>query len=110
MFGNDPDLYPPTDSEMVESKRELILSAFNMMGKQFAELRQKVNFYQELAACEAWTTLELARALRRHNDASPIIERVMIHRKTNQMDPDFSFSGVVYKEPLPSLLGQEHPK
>jgi len=109
MFGKDPDLYPPTDPEMVESKRALILTAFNTMGKQIVELRRKAQFYQELAACEVWTSLELAKAFRGSKDAVPTIEKVMIDRRVNQMDKDFSFSKAVYKEPMPSLLGQEHP-
>jgi hypothetical protein len=108
-FGKDPDLYPPTDPEMVESKRALILTEFDTLGGQIAELRRKVRFYQDLAACEVWTSLELAKAFRGNKDAIPIIERVMIDRKVIQMDPHFSFSQAIYKEPMPSLLGQEHP-
>jgi hypothetical protein len=109
MFGNDPELYPPTDPDMVESKRLLILTAFNTLGKQVFEFRKKAQFYQEVAACEVWTSLELTKAFRQREDAVAIIEKVMIDRKVNQMDPDFSFSKAIYKESMPSL-GQEHPQ
>src|ERR1039457_3690161 len=109
MFGNDPELYPPTDPDMVESKRLLSLTAFNTLGKQVFEFRKKAQFYQEVAPCEVWTSLELTKAFRQREDAVAIIEKVMIDRKVNQMDPDFSFSKAIYKESMPSL-GQEHPQ
>jgi len=38
------------------------------------------------------------------------VEQIMIDRKVNEMDPDFSFSEKMWNQPMPSLLGREHPK
>ena len=81
----------------------------NRLGWQIKNLSEKLEFFQELAACEMWTALEAIKK------ATPRMgvkweEQIMIDCKINQMDPDFSFSGLMYNEPKPSLLCRERPK
>jgi hypothetical protein len=94
---------------LVESQRTAVLVTLNRLGWQIKNLTDKLEFYQELAACEMWTALEAIKK------ATPRMgvkweEQVMIDRKVHQMDPDFSFSGLMYNEPKPSLLARERPK
>jgi hypothetical protein len=111
MFGRDPEFYPPTDPDMVESHRELVLSGFNKLGESVANLRKNNQFYQELAACEMWTALQLGTALMKLPGGDKIVEQIMIDRKVHQMDKDFSFSKEMHNEPMPSLCGNlERPK
>ena len=81
----------------------------NRLGWQIKNLSANLEFFQELAACEMWTALEAIKK------ATPRMgvkweEQIMIDRKVHQMDPDFSFSGLMYNEPMPSLLNRERPK
>lgn len=79
------------------------------MGEQIENLRNDKQFYQELAACEAWTALQAVKsAVNRMGEEWK--DHLMIERRVNMMDPDFSFSEVMYDERMPSLCGQEHPK
>ena len=87
-----------------------MLTKFNSLGNRIDVLRKKVQFYQELAACESWTALEFAKALKQTSKGEEKVEQIMIDRKVNQMDPDFSFSTVMYDEPMPSLCNKERPK
>lgn len=93
---------------MVESQRIAVLMTLDGLGQQIENLRKQVEFYQELAACESWTALEAVRT------ATPRMgeewaRQLVIDRKIRQMDTDYSFSGEIWNEPLPSLCGQEHP-
>ncbi len=109
LFGDAPELYPPTDPEFVKAQRILILLHLELVGLKLDKLKESVEFHQELAACEAWTSLELMKLLRGYPDTEGKIEQIMIDRKIHQMDPDFSFSKVMYDQLMPSLLGRERP-
>jgi hypothetical protein len=104
----DAFLFPSTAPSLVEAQRVTVLITLDALGLQIEKLRKKVEFYQELAACEAWTALEAIKS------ANPRMgtewsQRIVIDRKVHQMDPDFSFSKEIWNEPMPSLLGRERP-
>jgi hypothetical protein len=106
----DAIIFPPTDPDLVEAKRTEVLVTLNRLGTQIKNLRERLDFYKEFAACGEWTVLECAKLLRQQGSTAAGLEQIMIDRKVNQMDPDFSFSKDIWNEPLPSLCGRERPQ
>jgi len=86
-----------------------VLSMLNRLGYQIKNLREKLEFHQELAACEQWTAAQLAAHLKLRPGGEAKVESILIDRQVNQMDPDFSFSGEMWGEPMPSLCNRERP-
>jgi len=94
---------------MVEAQRAAVLATLNGLGQQIQNLRKKVEFYQELAACEMWTALEAIRTAT-PSMGSEWAQQIAIDRKVRQMDADFSFSGEIWNDRMPSLSARERPK
>jgi hypothetical protein len=108
----DPILYPPGDPELTRANRTYLLVLLNRLGTQIKNRQEKVEFYQELSACELWTALEFGKVLKSlpPGPERQKLEQIMIDRKVHQMDPDFSFSREMWNEPMPSLLDRKRPK
>ena len=85
----DPKDYV-SDPEFISLRRELRLSALEALYRKIEmvqhELAQEKQFHREAQAREVWTINEFVK-----QTPSDLAEPILINRKVNDMDPDFSF-------------------
>lgn len=84
------------DPESIELRREIRLLTIEALYRKIEmlqhDLAQEKQFHREAQAREVWTINQFLRVLP-HEEAEP----VLINRKVNDMDPDFSFEAALAK-------------
>ena len=84
------------DPEFIELRRETRLLAIEALCRKIEilqhDLAQEKQFHREGQCREVWTINQFLKALPRE-EAEPIL----INRKVNDMDPDFSFEAALAK-------------
>ena len=84
------------DPEFIELRRETRLLAIEALYRKIEilqhDLAQEKQFHREGQCREVWTINQFLKALPRE-EAEPIL----INRKVNDMDPDFSFEAALAK-------------
>src|SRR5438128_9035058 len=84
------------DPEFIELRRETRLLALEALYRKIEmlqhDLAQEKQFHQEAQAREVWTINQFLKTLPREQ-----AEPILINRKVNDMDPDFSFEAALAK-------------
>jgi hypothetical protein len=87
-IGNPKDYV--SDPEFIELHREMRLLALDALYRKVEmvqqELAQEKQFHREAQAREVWTINQFLKLM-----PSDHAETILINRKVNDMDPDFSF-------------------
>lgn len=82
------------DTEFIEMRRQLRLLALEALYRKIETLKRKLDqekqFHREAQAREVWTINQFLTQVRSDRASS-----ILIDRKVNDMDPDFSFEKAV---------------
>jgi hypothetical protein len=82
------------DPELIELRRTLRLTALETLYIRIANLKRQLasekQFHREAQAREVWTINQLLKELPQEK-----AEPILINRKVNDMDPDFSFEEAI---------------
>jgi hypothetical protein len=77
------------DPDSIEQRRELRLTALEILYLRIGELEKSLNDWKEAAGRHCWCVRQL---LDRAKISRTVLEDISIEQRVNMMDPDFSFA------------------